>query len=553
MTDILFKCGSCSQQLSATPDSVGQTCSCPRCNANVTVPLADNTFDCPNCSKELAVGNEASGKVFACPHCDEDFQIPEFERLKLSLKTDSQTQGGKRPCSKCGKLLSEIVWKDYDGLCPSCKTNQRSFTQAPQHRPCEFCRKPVDVYAVICPHCGQARSDIQELSRKREATGWTCALIGCFVGYFLGTEFDEQTGRTIGYGVGPILGFLILGHQGLYLFDKAHRNFNDGRQADKLSKKSLWAICLALLCVGLIVVGIAISRSYPDKRLVGYWGRPDGWSYYGEIGEDGHGDYLIYNPKASALGEHRYTIIEQSKNGNMIVRINYGSGGTSTDKLHVSNDGSTLVKSSDLVAKEVGFTHIGDLKLTDIETTAYRITDTTTLKHHDSNNNQASISGVHATKPRNSADNIRLESRIYERGSRYSFCPPLGWIVSNREEFDHTTYGKITSGDFYSLLTVYDTHLRGSVSEFASGLSREVKDNLPNARIKQLSDFRTDNFDDAVRFTIIADWEFGITHDYYYVFRKGEFQYVMHGHTLARDSTKTEPLFDAVARTFRID
>ena len=82
MSNVLFKCDSCSKNLSVNDTAVGRTFSCPACNNQVVVPEPEIIFNCPSCNVELSAPNSLMGKNFNCPSCENEFGVPRGEEME---------------------------------------------------------------------------------------------------------------------------------------------------------------------------------------------------------------------------------------------------------------------------------------------------------------------------------------------------------------------------------------------------------------------------------------------------------------------------------------
>ena len=86
MTDVLFYCMLCDQQIEAPPDMVGERVSCPTCEVEIEVPQVrlhageggeeEVNFNCPHCTHNIDAPSRATGAMVRCPACNGRILIP---------------------------------------------------------------------------------------------------------------------------------------------------------------------------------------------------------------------------------------------------------------------------------------------------------------------------------------------------------------------------------------------------------------------------------------------------------------------------------------------
>ena len=182
MSEVIFKCPSCSKNLCAGDTLIGRSFNCPTCQNKVTLPEPDFSFNCPSCNNELSSQKSMVGETFDCPSCEQGFTIPSSGRLFTQLlkqKTISIT------CPSCSVELEleNSYYKEMEGKtidCPECnKAIPISSTTAPKKLSiahpqipttprCPGCKVEMPKDAVICIHCGMDLRTGQKLSPEPE-------------------------------------------------------------------------------------------------------------------------------------------------------------------------------------------------------------------------------------------------------------------------------------------------------------------------------------------------------------------------------------------------
>src|SRR3989339_435215 len=175
MSEVIFKCPTCSKNLCAGDTAIGRVFDCPTCHYKVTLPEPDFTFNCTSCSAELSSLKNMVGETFDCPSCEQGFTIPSNGRQfipPLKQKAISIT------CPSCSvELELEInYYKEMEGKiidCPQCNKaiplfsknshTPRIETQTdvaitppewPDQPSCPGCHTAMAPNAVICLTCG---------------------------------------------------------------------------------------------------------------------------------------------------------------------------------------------------------------------------------------------------------------------------------------------------------------------------------------------------------------------------------------------------------------
>ncbi len=122
MSEVIFKCPSCSKNLCAGDARIDDSFNCPTCQNKVTLPEPDFIFNCPSCNSEFSSQKSMVGETFDCPSCEHGFTIPSSGKLfirPLKQKTISIT------CPSCSVELEleNSYYKEMEGKtidCPEC-------------------------------------------------------------------------------------------------------------------------------------------------------------------------------------------------------------------------------------------------------------------------------------------------------------------------------------------------------------------------------------------------------------------------------------------------
>ncbi|MDD5519483.1 MAG: hypothetical protein PHI84_01555 [Kiritimatiellae bacterium] len=114
MSDLLFKCPSCSKNLYVDVTDIGSTLSCPTCNIKVTIPEPDFGFACPQCNAELCAPSSMSSVEFNCPSCKTTFVIPAVKKTPASKPKSFK-------CPSCGAVILDGM-----NICGNCLYDKKS-------------------------------------------------------------------------------------------------------------------------------------------------------------------------------------------------------------------------------------------------------------------------------------------------------------------------------------------------------------------------------------------------------------------------------------------
>src|SRR5690349_4326230 len=89
--ELKFECPACGQHLSATPEQIGITAPCPKCNAAVTVPKTPPLphppsaplirFACASCGQHISAARAQIGVTAPCPECNTAVTVPKTSTL----------------------------------------------------------------------------------------------------------------------------------------------------------------------------------------------------------------------------------------------------------------------------------------------------------------------------------------------------------------------------------------------------------------------------------------------------------------------------------------
>ena len=119
MSDLLFKCISCRNNLCVNDVSVGKTFSCPTCKNEVVAPEPDFSFGCPHCNADFTAPDSMAMKKVNCPICENNFTIPAvFDSLPPAPKVNH--------CPSCWtKMPAEV------NICGYCLRDIRTGKKSP--------------------------------------------------------------------------------------------------------------------------------------------------------------------------------------------------------------------------------------------------------------------------------------------------------------------------------------------------------------------------------------------------------------------------------------
>ncbi len=76
MSDILFRCPTCTKSLAVDEGGVGLLLQCTDCGTYITPPESEVAFACPFCRHELSPTKDIEGQEFLCPYCSAAIRIP---------------------------------------------------------------------------------------------------------------------------------------------------------------------------------------------------------------------------------------------------------------------------------------------------------------------------------------------------------------------------------------------------------------------------------------------------------------------------------------------
>jgi len=134
MSELLYKCPTCSKALSIDRAGSGRMCKCTDCQSVIRIPEVGLEFKCFKCNHDLCAPTQLAGVTFSCPNCESEVSVPfihigpsiNSERssknsVKVASKSDNST-GTKFRCPSCRRKLE--VPADMAGqmiTCPDCK------------------------------------------------------------------------------------------------------------------------------------------------------------------------------------------------------------------------------------------------------------------------------------------------------------------------------------------------------------------------------------------------------------------------------------------------
>lgn len=172
VSDILFKCESCSEHLLVDQQAVGKTTACPHCGNTIAIPKPDGMFPCSNCHRIVRANSSLAGETVACPHCEVDVDVP---AIKEAPRTSGKIKGVKdrieavdRPTAGDAEVVEMPGPATSTPQCPRCHAEA---DQAELY--CGGCGCPLE--ALVTPH--EVDTNTRRGGSKKRIYGYAVAAL----------------------------------------------------------------------------------------------------------------------------------------------------------------------------------------------------------------------------------------------------------------------------------------------------------------------------------------------------------------------------------------
>lgn len=117
MTDILFKCPECGEQLAVGLEDIGFDGTCPECEKPIQIPNASFEVQCLDCKELFKIAENLRNQTIICPRCERQILVSDGStetKKNLTLKREVTPQSDsniplssiEKKCPQCGEALT---------------------------------------------------------------------------------------------------------------------------------------------------------------------------------------------------------------------------------------------------------------------------------------------------------------------------------------------------------------------------------------------------------------------------------------------------------------
>ena len=143
MSDILFKCWKCFQNIAIPDKAVGRNILCPDCFKQLTVPAPSINYKCTSCGYDLCSPDTYAGDKLKCPSCEHEIVVPKGLSTPQLANNSTEEQTVLLPNEEDDEA------KHVSNETPP-KVNNATVLI-----PCPACGKQISQRATLCPNCGE--------------------------------------------------------------------------------------------------------------------------------------------------------------------------------------------------------------------------------------------------------------------------------------------------------------------------------------------------------------------------------------------------------------